>query len=181
MTDKEKQTFLKEFGYRVKQHRIEKEMSQEELANLVGYTSDNARSSIQKIESGKSDLPASKIRILAEVLEIPVEKLMGWDHKKATEEDLQEWNEKYNPGGKLAAEVNILEEIQKQHGKTAIIRQTQPEIKCEDIASGTKPFSNIHVNHTRLLPTKNSATTSTDIHSREVRITSSVARASLPA
>ena len=61
MTDKEKQTFLKEFGCRVKQHRIEKEMSQEELANLVGYTSDNARSSIQKIESGKSDLPASKI------------------------------------------------------------------------------------------------------------------------
>ena len=119
MTDKEKQTFLKEFGYRVKQHRIEKEMSQEELANLVGYTSDNARSSIQKIESGKSDLPASKIRILAEVLNIPIEKLMGWDHKEPTEEDLQEWEKKYNPGGKLAAEVNILEEIQKQHGKTA--------------------------------------------------------------
>ena len=101
MTDKEKQTFLKEFGCRVKQHRIEKEMSQEELANLVGYTSDNARSSIQKIESGKSDLPASKIRILAEVLDIPVEKLMGWDHKKPTEENLQEWDKKYNPGGKL--------------------------------------------------------------------------------
>ena len=39
--------------------------------------------------------------------------------RSPTEENLQEWDKKYNPNGKLAEEVNLLEEIQKQHGKTA--------------------------------------------------------------
>lgn len=101
MTDKEKQIFLKEFGSRVKQYRAEKGMSQEELANLVGYTSDNARSSIQKIESGKSDLPASKIHILAKVLNVSVGDLMGYGTKKVQNDD------------------KLFELIQKYHGKTA--------------------------------------------------------------
>lgn len=104
MTDKEKQTFLKEFGSKVKQFRIEKEMSQEELANLVGYTSDNARSSIQKIESGKSDLPASKIQILAEALNVSITSLMGQNETFDTK--------------KLPDEINLFDLIQQQYGKT---------------------------------------------------------------
>lgn len=109
MTDGEKQTFLKEFGSRVKQYRTEKGMSQEELANLVGYNSDNARSSIQKIESGKSDLPASKIHILAKALNVPVGSLMGW---------YEEFDQKFDTE-KIQDEVKIFELIQKCHGKTA--------------------------------------------------------------
>lgn len=104
MTDKEKQTFLKEFGSKVKQFRIEKEMSQEELANLVGYTSDNARSSIQKIESGKSDLPASKIQILAEALNVSITSLIGQNETFDTK--------------KLPDEINLFDLIQQQYGKT---------------------------------------------------------------
>lgn len=109
MTDKEKKIFLKEFGSRVKQYRTEKGMSQEELANLVGYTSDNARSSVQKIESGKSDLPASKIHILAKSLNVPVGKLMGWYDEFDRQHDTE----------KLETEVHVIELIQKLHGKTA--------------------------------------------------------------
>ena len=78
MDSTEKAKFLEAFGSRVKKYRIEKELSQEALANLIGYTSDNARSSINKIEAGKSDLPASKIRLLAQALGVPIGGLMGW-------------------------------------------------------------------------------------------------------
>lgn len=54
-------------------------MSQEELAQLTGYTS---RSSIAKIEKGDVDLPLSKIKLFAEALNISPSELMGdtWEN-----------------------------------------------------------------------------------------------------
>lgn len=75
----EKEIFLREFGQRVKTARKNKGLTLEELANKMGYVSENARSSVQKIETGKSDLPASKIRKLADILEVSVGYLMGFD------------------------------------------------------------------------------------------------------
>lgn len=51
-------------------------MSQEELAKLTGYTD---RSSIAKIESGKVDLPQSKIKLFAHALHVSPGDLMGED------------------------------------------------------------------------------------------------------
>ncbi len=82
MPEQEKEKFLTEFGNRVRQYRTEKKMSLDELARKCGYTSDNARSSIQKIEAGKSDVPASKIRLLAKALELPVNAIMGWPDER---------------------------------------------------------------------------------------------------
>ena len=53
MNLQDKKAFLEQFGNRVKQTRIEKGMTLEELANRIGYTTENARSSVQKIEAGK--------------------------------------------------------------------------------------------------------------------------------
>lgn len=104
----EKAKFLEEFGSRVRQLRIERGLSQEELANLVGYMSNNARSSINKIESGKSDLPASKIHSLAKALNVPVGRLLGW---------LEQSDKTYDTV-KFEREVNLIEQIQSIHGKT---------------------------------------------------------------
>lgn len=60
----------------IKKRREELGMSQETLAKMVGYTD---RSSIAKIESGKVDLPQSKIMEIAEALCIPPGELMGLD------------------------------------------------------------------------------------------------------
>lgn len=60
----------------IKRRREELGMSQETLARLVGYSD---RSSIAKIESGKVDLPQSKILEIAEALRIPPGELMGLD------------------------------------------------------------------------------------------------------
>ena len=60
----------------IKNRRIALGLSQDELAQKTGYTS---RSSIAKIESGKVDLPQTKIKLFAEALETTQSDLMGWD------------------------------------------------------------------------------------------------------
>lgn len=60
----------------IKKLREELGMSQEELANKLGYKS---RSSINKIELGINDLPQSKIREFAKVLNTSVSGLMGFE------------------------------------------------------------------------------------------------------
>lgn len=57
----------KVFGENLKRLRLAKNMSQDELAKALGYTN---RSSINKIELGKNDMPRNKITRAAVVLEV---------------------------------------------------------------------------------------------------------------
>lgn len=61
-------------GERIKNRRLELELSQDELAKKVGYKS---RSSINKIELSRS-LPLSKVQQMADALETTPGYLMGW-------------------------------------------------------------------------------------------------------
>lgn len=74
--DESKQEMLKVLGRNIKKMRESRNMSLDELARKCGYTSDNARSSMQKIESGKSDIPASKLKQLALALNVSVSDLL---------------------------------------------------------------------------------------------------------
>lgn len=53
------------FGENLKRIRIARGFSQDELAKMVGY---NNRSSINKIEVGRSGIPSDKVNELAKVL-----------------------------------------------------------------------------------------------------------------
>lgn len=66
---------------RIKARREELNMSQEDLANKLGYKS---RSSINKIEKGENDIPQSKIAAFAKALDTTPGYLMGWDDRKPT-------------------------------------------------------------------------------------------------
>lgn len=112
MTNQEKQKFLIDFGNRIKKLRTERQMSLDELARKCGYTSDNARSSIQKIEAGKSDVPASKIVLLAKALNVPIGCIMGW---------WDEFDQKFDTESisKSIEQFELIALIEKQHGKTA--------------------------------------------------------------
>lgn len=59
----------------IKARRIELNMSQKELAEKLGYKS---TSTIAKIESGKNDIPQSKIMAFAKALDTTPGKLMGF-------------------------------------------------------------------------------------------------------
>ena len=65
-------------GDRIKARRLELDMSQDELANLVGYKS---RSSINKIESDGRLLPQRKIMEIAKALGTTPAYIMGWEEK----------------------------------------------------------------------------------------------------
>lgn len=88
-------------------------LSQDALAEKVGYTS---RSSIAKIENGDVDIPRSKIIAFADALKCSPMELMGW-------EDLDESKEKEEPTtaplgameNELLAKFSALPETAKQH------------------------------------------------------------------
>lgn len=67
----DKEDIKKRFGQKVKTLRTARGMSQDELAQRLGYTN---RSSINKIELGKNDLPRNKVAQLAAILGVePIE------------------------------------------------------------------------------------------------------------
>lgn len=68
----------------IKHRRIALGMSQEELAEKMGYTS---RSSIAKIESGVNDIPQSKVAAFARALSCTTAELMGWIEKTTDDID----------------------------------------------------------------------------------------------
>ena len=63
-------------GEKIRQRRIELNMSQEELAKKAGYKS---RSSINKIELGINDVTQSKVVAFAKALQTTTAYLMGWE------------------------------------------------------------------------------------------------------
>ena len=60
-----KEEAKKVFGENLKRLRLARGFSQDELARMVGYTN---RSSINKIEIGRSGIPSNKVNELARVL-----------------------------------------------------------------------------------------------------------------
>lgn len=64
---------LIKLGDKIKQRRIELNITQDELAKRAGYTS---RSSINKIELGLVDLPLTKIFALAGALNVSADYLI---------------------------------------------------------------------------------------------------------
>ena len=72
-------------GDRIKQKRLELGMTQTELAKKAGYKS---RSSINKIECSR-DLPLSKVKKVASLLECSPSYLMGWEGQEIIAETAQ--------------------------------------------------------------------------------------------
>ena len=66
-------------GERIKKRRTELDLSQEEVANELGYKS---RTSVFKVEQGITDLPLSKVKEFAKVLKTTPSYLMGWEDKE---------------------------------------------------------------------------------------------------
>lgn len=62
-------------GERIRQRRLELNMTQDELAHKAGYKS---RSSINKIELSR-DLPLRKIQAVAKALDTTPSELVGWE------------------------------------------------------------------------------------------------------
>lgn len=62
----------------IKKYRLERQLTQSQLADLVGYSD---KGMISRIENGKVDLPQSQIAKFASALGVSPSDLMGWDGK----------------------------------------------------------------------------------------------------
>lgn len=68
-------------GDRIKERRLDLGMTQEELADKVGF---KTRASVSRLEGGDRNIPLSKLKKLAEVLETTVGYLMGMEDNMGT-------------------------------------------------------------------------------------------------
>jgi len=73
-------------GERIKIRRIELGMTQQELAEKIGY---KGKTAISKIESDERELRQTKIRPIAEALNTTVEYIMGWEENGVMLDDLE--------------------------------------------------------------------------------------------
>ena len=81
MNEKEKREYLLKVGSRIKCLRLQRKMSQDELAKACGYES---RSTINKIELGINDIPQSKIKAIADALNTTVGSILGIENEATT-------------------------------------------------------------------------------------------------
>lgn len=65
-------------GRRIKERRTQLNMSQEELAKKMGYST---RTTVYKIEAGINDVSVSKVEAFAKALDATPEYIAGWSSK----------------------------------------------------------------------------------------------------
>ncbi len=104
-------------GQIIKMMREQRNMTQEYLAEKMGYSH---KSSINKIEMGKADLPQSKILAFAKIFGVSPCELLGYEPQPATEEQKKLWDEKLNANQSLQTEVQVIEAVQKMFGKDSV-------------------------------------------------------------
>lgn len=96
---------MSDIGKRIKSRREALGLTQQELANLMGYKS---KSTINKIEMGKNDVSQSGVTKFANVLNTSVAYLMGWANLNTNKSAVS-----INVLGRVAAgiPINAIEEI----------------------------------------------------------------------
>ena len=70
---------MTDFGRKVRERREALGMTQEVLAEKLGY---KTKSSIAKIESGVNDPVLSKVSDFAEALNVPISFFLGWEETR---------------------------------------------------------------------------------------------------
>ena len=70
---------MKTLGQRIRNRRLELDMTQDELSKKMGYKN---KSTIGKIESDVNDITSSKIVEFAHALDTTVAYLMGWEEEE---------------------------------------------------------------------------------------------------
>lgn len=95
---------------KIKETRKTKGLTQQQLAELVGY---NDRSTIARIEAGEIDLPQSKIVQFAEALGVTPGYLMGWTSEDSTTDSLMAEIKKLPDGSKkhLLAYIKLMKDV----------------------------------------------------------------------
>lgn len=116
----------------IKKFRLERKMSQVELAKLTGYTD---RSSITKIERGAVDLPQSKILLFAKALRVSPGELMGNTGIESPEVPKNDHIIEYNKNTKKEQEMIKKYRVLDDHGQEVV--DTVLQIEYDRVTDST--------------------------------------------
>lgn len=94
-------------GEKVKQIRKEKGLTQKALGELLSIS----EGMVRQYELGIRNPKIETIEKIASALKISPFEIMGYSY----------WDEKYNPDGKLAEEVKVIQQVEKEFGQDAFI------------------------------------------------------------
>lgn len=97
-------------GKNIADRRKELGLTQEELANRMGYKS---KSTINKIELGINDIPQTKIVKFAEALHTSPSVLMGWDKVQQKNDILSDLTVRLLTDNEFASVVENLDKLDK--------------------------------------------------------------------
>jgi len=88
----DRKDFLKEFGIKIRQLRQMNGWTQKQLAEMCGYKSGSSNSTINKIETGKSDISISKLIVFSEIFGVSTSYLLGEGDSSAETEKIAKEN-----------------------------------------------------------------------------------------
>lgn len=94
-------------GEKIKQIRKEKGLTQKALGELLSIS----EGMVRQYELGIRNPKIETIEKIASALKISPFEIMGYSY----------WDEKYNPDGKLAEEVKVIQQVEKEFGQDAFI------------------------------------------------------------
>ena len=95
-------------GERIKQRRIELDLSQRDLAAKMGYASNTT---IAKIEQGKVDVSQARAAQFAEALGVSVAYLMGWEEISKKNDQLVKLVVRMRSDNEFAKAVSMLDNL----------------------------------------------------------------------
>ncbi|KXG42648.1 helix-turn-helix domain-containing protein [Tepidibacillus decaturensis] len=96
---------LSKIGGNIKKARKNKKLTQQELADKIGKT----ESSIRKYEKGLVQVPTDVLQQIADVLDVKLSELMGWD----------EFDKRFNSNEEVSKEVKLIENVKSCFGEQA--------------------------------------------------------------
>lgn len=105
-----KEEILSRLGASIRSYRESAGYSQEDLAHMCGYMTTNARSTMSKIESGSSDLPVSKLLLIAKALNVRVTDLIAASPTTPAASPAYSWEER-----DIIARYRMSPELTKDH------------------------------------------------------------------
>lgn len=106
-------------GEKIKHRRVELGWSQRDLAARMEY---NNHSTITRIESGKVDIPQSRIVQFSEVLGVSIAHLMGWEEEEKNNDTITDAVIKMRTNADFLSVVECLLSLDEE--RLSIIKQT---------------------------------------------------------
>ena len=123
----------------IKKRRLELNMSQQDLAEAVGY---KGKSMISQVENGQIDLPITMVKKFAEALKIDAGDLMGWEDFEIAHDG----NILYDKKAALKELLKDFEDIELEQEEKLKLKGILTEIKDYKVSEKAKELYSLYEN-----------------------------------